>query len=357
MAQDLCSDILKWGIWSTSYRYDEKEFAEKTMEFFQNNKTYSKKATIDAAAKAGITLPVEGLMIPMNLDGTFGSNKSENYSDAIIYQFQNEVLFKSKYIEVNTQADAGIVQAWMRCQELRYSNDLVMSATPIYSRIIESDTEDQITIEITANVLGEDFGRIEIDRERFIESLQINGCRLLQSIIDPLRDGRNSILIARSSDYRRREGFIQIRTNRPSYQCNIRLKQEFEENMPTLSREIGTDLEKEFVRNLERTNEFSLTVSNDKDKDVILRIEAQIDIYGSNESADLYLFAGREEGLVQLNQMRIPNWSNWLRQPLYYEADIPFYKNSPITIKAGFGNWTGGAIDLNTTNIRITCKY
>lgn len=357
--QDSCSDILKWGIWSTSYKYSESEFAEKTIEFFQNNKIYSKTSTIDAAFKAGITIPLEGLNIPMNLDGTFGSNRSKYYSDAIVNFFSRDYSFKQRYIESNVTADRGIVDAWMKCQELRYSDLTVMSASPIYSKISETDMEDQIAIEITARILPENFGKVTINRKRLVESLENNGCRLLQSQLDPLINGKNTIQISRSSLMRGKEGFISISTNMLSYQCVVKLKKELSEDFPYLPREIGTNLERKIDDKFSTgSNEFTFQISNDKDKDVILRIEAFFQIYGINERVDLYLFAAREgEELKELVKLPIQRWNYWLRQPLSYDVDIPFFRNSPIKIKAAFYSWDGEKIDLHTANIHIICKY
>ena len=356
--QDLCSDILKWGIWSTSFKYSEREFAEKTIEFFQNNKTYTKQATLDSALKAGIELPIEGLLIPMNLDGSFGASKSQNYSDALVNYFENEIKFKEKYIEKNIQADTGIVQAWTKCQEFRNKENPLLTAEPKYAKIVESDHEDQIIIEITAQIRPENHAKIKIDKARLIKSLESNGCKLLQDKIDPLKDGFNSIIISRSAQNRKSEGTIQIRTNELSYQTDVYLKQDLQNKKPKLIREVGTDKEVKKVVNKTGTNKFTYSISNDKDQDVILRVEPQFDIYGQNETVELHLYAWREEGIGKpLIVERILNWSNWLRQKLYYDVDIPFYKNSPINIEAAFYKWSGQRIDVDTANIRLTIRY
>lgn len=354
--KNICTEIAKGGFIGHRRVYSQKEFAESTIAHFEINKQYSKSATLKSAVKAGIKVPVKGLNIPMNLDGTFGRGKSESYSEALTDYFRHDVEFKQTYIDENDSGDSVLMDGFLKCLEIQRADQPRLIAEPRYQAINPTDREDQIIINLYADIDAEDFGTVLIDLPSLQTSLTSIGCRLDTSNISPLIDGNNTIIIFRQASKRNQELTFQIKTNKLSYQTEVIIVQRFEPK-PELIRDIGTSKEVIQQVGLAGSNEFTYSISNDKNYDTILRVSASFQIYGIDEKADLYLYGSREEQLIQLLSFQNVNWNIWYRQEHHYNVDIPFHRNSPLTFKVSFQNWSGQLLDMKSSYLGLTFKY
>lgn len=354
--RNICTEISKGGFTSHTKVYSQQEFAESTINHFEINKQYSKSSTLKSAAKVGIKVPVKGLNIPMNLDGTFGKGKSESYSEALTDYFRHDVEFKQTYIAENRSGDSVLMDGYLKCLEIQKANKPRLMAEPRYQVINPADKEDQIVINLNADIDGEDFGKVLIDIPSLEASLTSIGCRLSTTHILPLIHGDNIIIILRQASKRNQELTFQIKTNKLSYQTEVIIVQRFEPK-PELIRDISTPNEVTRQVGLAGSNEFTYSISNDKNYDTILRVSPSFQIWGIEEKADLFVYGSREEELIPLLSFPNVNWNIWYRQEHHYNVDIPFHRNSPLTFKVAFYNWSGQKLDMKSSYLGLTFKY
>ncbi|WP_207535566.1 hypothetical protein [Desertivirga arenae] len=354
---DQCSEILKWGLWSYNEKYESVQLAEKTVNWFTNNKIHSKQSTLDLAKKADIALPIEGLVIPMNLEGTFGQSNSQYYSEAVAYYLEHNVDYRKVYLEKNIQADDGIVKAWSKCMEKPKAR---LVGYPIFTPV-NSGMEEVIKVQIVADLRMSNYTRIRLDKKTLKRSISDNGCTLIGDIDPILTTGENSILIKRPSNLRNKSFYLPLKTNNPEFRHLVFIGPTIQEEKPTFVKEIGTQQERRYIaKGLKGDAINHHKFSNPKGKDIILRVEAEIFLKGcNNEQFDLvYLKGAREEHLKDLDKHSISTGINGDHTiKLKYDVDIPFYKGETLEFKAAYDLWTGGGFDRSQSYVNLIYIY